>query len=230
MRHKVITALLALLAALPARGEPLLVAVAANFRATLEQINTLYVEAGGAPVQLSSASTGVLTNQALYGAPFNLLLAADTAAPARLAERPGAGEPFCFAIGRLALAGGPLAALADQTLSVAIGNPDTAPYGRAALEVLQRPEFAGGRGRKLVRGNNVLQAYQFWRSGAVDLALVARSLVGGDAVPIPAGWHQPLLHHAVVLREHPALPAYLAHLRSDRVRSLILDAGYLTCP
>ena len=231
MRPTLITLLLGLLVLSPtSAASPLLVAVAANFRATLEDINALYLAAGGAPVRVSSASTGVLTNQALYGAPFHLLLAADAAAPALLAERGVAGEPFCFAVGQLALAGGTLAALADPARSVAIGNPETAPYGRAALEVLARPTFSPGRSRKLVRGNNVLQAYQFWRSGAVDLALVARSLVGEDGTPVPADWHQPLLQHGVVLREHPALAAYLAHLRSDRVRSLILDAGYLTCP
>jgi hypothetical protein len=64
----------------------------------------------------------------------------------------------------------------------------------------------------------------------VDLALVARSLVGESGAPVPVDWHQPLPHHGVVLRDHPALATYLAHLRSDRVRSLILDAGYLTCP
>lgn len=222
---------LTLLLALAARAEePLRVAVAANFRATLEAINDRYLAAGGTAVRLSSASTGVLANQALYGAPFHLLLAADTAAPALLARRGVAGTPFCFAVGQLALAGGELSDLGDPTLSIAIGNPNTAPYGRAALQVLDRPAFGSGAGRRLVRGNNVLQAYQFWRSGAVDLALVARSLTGASGTPIPPDWHQPLQQHAVILREHPELPAYLAHLRSDSVRSLILDAGYLTCP
>ena len=93
MRRLLITLVLALLPAFPAgAAPPLLVAVAANFRATLEEINALYAGAGGAPVQLSSASTGVLTNQALYGAPFHLLLAADADAPALLARRGIAGK------------------------------------------------------------------------------------------------------------------------------------------
>ena len=33
------------------------------------------------------------------------------------------------------------------------------------MDVLSRAEFAAAKGRKLVRGANVVQAYQFWHSG-----------------------------------------------------------------
>ena len=221
--------LLVLFAASPVAAEPLRVAVAANFRATLEQINSQFTATSGHSVLLSSASTGVLATQARHGAPFHLLLAADVAAPAGLADR-GLQAPFCYAVGRLALVGGDSTALADPARSIAIANPLTAPYGRAAMEVLARPAFAAGAGRKLVRGNNVVQAYQFWYSGAVDLALVALSQAGPEATAIPDDWHAPLEQHALVMAPHPALDAYLNWLRSDTVRSLILDAGYHTCP
>ena len=216
---------------LPARAEgPLRVAVAANFRATLEQINDLYRKETGQPVVLSSASTGVLASQVIHGAPFHLFLAAESEAPALLHER-GLGEaPFCYARGELILLGGSAQALADPDQSLAIANPETAPYGRAAQHILRREEFRAADGRKLVRGNNVLQAFQFWRSGTVDLALVARSLAADAGTALPTDWYLPLEQHAIVLRPHPGLAAYLELLGSDRVRSLILDAGYLSCP
>jgi len=211
-------------------AEPLRVAVAANFRATLELVNERYLDQGGGAVVISSASTGVLTTQAMHGAPYHLFLAADSAGP-ELLHKKGLGKtPFCYARGALALLGGMLEDLANGDLSLAIANPDTAPYGRAALAVIDRPEFAPGDQRKLVRGSNVLQAYQYWRSGTVDLALVARSLASSGGQAVPENWHPALIQSATVLRPHPELDAYLAHLRSDRVRSLILDAGYLTCP
>ena len=221
--------LLALLSTSLSAAEPLRIAVAANFRATLEEINLPFSATSGQRILLSSASTGVLATQVRHGAPFHLLLAADAEAPAALADQ-GLAAPFCYALGRLALVGGDSDDLADPAHSVAIANPRTAPYGRAALEVLQRPAFAAGDRRKLVRGNNVVQAYQFWYSGAVDLALVALSQAGTAGNPIPADWHAPLEQHALVLAAHPALDAYLKWLRSDTVRSLILDAGYHTCP
>jgi molybdate transport system substrate-binding protein len=225
------TLLLLLLLAAPLRAqEPLRVAVAANFRATLERINAPFQRQTGQRIVLSSASTGVLYSQILHGAPFDLFLAADDRAPARLHAAGRGAAPFCYAVGTLALAGGDLSQLADPARSLAIANPATAPYGEAALEVLEREAFRAGSTRKLVRGNNVVQAYQFWRGGVVDLALVAGSLAPREAAPVPAAWHRPLLQHALLLETSEAASAYLKWLQSDTVRSMITDAGYRPCP
>ncbi len=231
--------ILVFLLLLPGTGnavEPLRVAVAANFRATLQRASDLFQQQTGFSVVLSSGSTGVLHNQIVHGAPFDLFFAADRDSAEKLA---GAGvvttpgEPFCYARGRLVLAGGngALAQLGDPKLSVAIANPATAPYGVAAMAVLARPEFAAGTSRKLVRGANVVQAYQFWHSGAIDLALLPRSMAPG-ATLVPASWHQPLEQFAIALAPaaaNPALASYLNWIRSDTVRTLILEAGYEPC-
>lgn len=144
-------------------GEPLRIAVSANFRGTLQQISDMFQQETGTRVVLSSGSTGVLYSQILHGAPFDLFFAADRESTVKLAslERgPATGQPFCYARGSLVLAGGDgrLAQLKNPALSVAIANPVTAPYGVAAMAVLARPEFAVGKNRKLVRGTNVVQA------------------------------------------------------------------------
>lgn len=223
-------ALLSLLVmALPAwPQETLRVAVAANFKPTLAVINTLFERQTGHRVLLSSASTGVLYSQITQGAPFDIFFSADRATAQRL-ENAGSSA-FCYAVGSLVLVGGELARLADPQGSVAIGNPASAPYGRAALEVLQRSEFKAGEARKLVRGNNVAQAYQFWYSKAVELALIPRSLAPDAAVVIPEQWHAPLAQYAVVLQPGTVQDAYLKWIRSDTVRTLINEAGYEPCP
>jgi len=213
--------------------EPLRIAVAANFKPTLERLSREFQRESGIRVALSGASTGVLATQIENGAPFDLFFAADRATPARLriTLSKNADDLFCYARGSLVLAGADaLSALARPDLSLAIANPATAPYGRAALEVLARPEFKGGAGRKLVRGNNVAQAYQFWRSGAVDLALLPRALAPATATPVPPDWHAPIVQYALVVQPGAAVDAYLAWLRSDTVRNLILEAGYEPCP
>ena len=225
-------ALLSLLVlALPAwPQETLRVAVAANFKPTLAAINTLFERQTGHRVLLSSASTGVLYSQITQGAPFDIFFSADRETAQRL-ENAGTGSAaFCYAVGRLVLVGGELARLADPNSSLAIGNPASAPYGRAALEVLQRNQFKAGAARKLVRGNNVAQAYQFWYSKAVELALIPRSLAPGAAAVIPGQWHAALAQYAVVLQPGAALDAYLKWIRSDTVRTLINEAGYEPCP
>ncbi|MCP5190331.1 MAG: molybdate ABC transporter substrate-binding protein [Pseudomonadales bacterium] len=218
-------------------AEPLRVAVAANFRATLEAINRQFEHNTGQPVVVSSASTGVLANQILHGAPFDIFFAADRQTVFKLAAAdtgPRRGEPFCYAIGSLVLVGGDgrLAQLDDPGLSLAVANPATAPYGAAAMQVLARPEFSQGRGRKLLRAANVVQAYQFWHSGAAELALLPRALAPAGT-PVPGHWHLPLEQFALTLRPqaaHPALHSYLNWIRSDTVRALISEAGYRPCP
>lgn len=213
--------------------ETLRVAVAANFRSVLEQLAPAYQQATGTSLSLSSASTGVLYNQIRHGAPFDLLLAADSATPAAL-EKEGLGaRRRCYALGQLALVGGGLDALADPGNSLAIANPATAPYGRAAMEVLQRPAFTAGSGRRLVRGNNAVQTWQFWHSGSVELALVPRSLAREEGVPIPLAWHSPLQQDALVLnraRDKHAARAFLDWLASAPVQAELARAGYGLCP
>jgi len=214
-------------------GEPLRVAVASNFKPTLERLDPRFQRESGIDVALSGASTGVLATQIEQGAPFDLFFAADRDTPEklRIAMAKPENDLFCYARGSLVLAGADdLSALARPGLSLAIANPVTAPYGRAAAEVLARPEFAGGSARKLVRGNNVAQAYQFWRSGAVDLALLPRALAPASAAAVPQDWHAPIEQYALVVRPGAAVDAYLAWLRSDTVRALVSEAGYEPCP
>lgn len=215
-------------------GEPIRIAVASNFKPTLEKITAPFLASTGIVVTLSSASTGMLATQIAHGAPYDLFFAADEETPQKvLASKAHQNdEAFCYARGSLALAGGDgnLSTLAQPGFSVAIANPVTAPYGRAAMEVLARSEFSGGEGRKLVRGNNVAQAYQFWKSGAVNMALLPRSLAPTDATPIPLDWYQPVKQYAVVLRHSASVDAYLHWIKSDTVRALITEAGYEPCP
>lgn len=231
---RVAALLLMLLAAPLSAGEPLRIAVAANFKPTLEKITQQFQDQSGIEVTLSSASTGILATQILQGAPFDLFFSADRETPQKIqATRAGENsDAFCYAMGSLVLAGGDgsLSALAQPGFSLAIANPATAPYGRAAMEVLARPEFKAGENRKLVRGNNVAQAYQFWNSSAVDLALLSRALAPATATPIPLAWHEPLEQYAVILRHTTAVHAYLNWIRSDTVRALISEAGYEPCP
>lgn len=209
------------------------VAVAANFKSTLLRINKKFTAATGIEIKVSSASTGVLAQQILYGAPFDVFFSADEMTPIIVlsAEQKPQEDFFCYALGRLSLLGGDgsLTQLAQPTMSMAIANPATAPYGRAAQEVLERPEFSAAQARKLVRGNNAAQAYQFWFTGSVNLALIPLALAPETSASVPQEWHSPIEQYALVLQRNTAVDAYIKWVRSDTVRTLIQRAGYLTC-
>lgn len=217
------------------------IAVAANFKPTLLNINRQFAATTGHEIKVTGASTGTIASQLMQGAPYDIFFAADKAAPQMISSNLSASEAdfFCYAHGQLALVGGngTLSQLADPSLSIAIANPVTAPYGRAAQEVLQRSEYASAKARKVVRGNNAIQAYQFWYTGSTALALVPFSLADqtapqntSTAAHVPTHWHQPIEQYAVVMRHSAAIDAYMNWFRSDTVQTLIEQAGYLPCP
>ena len=233
---RILLMLALVLTSLPSTADRLRVAVAANFKPTLETLTEAFESATGHTVVLSSASSGVLATQIMQGAPFDIFFSADRAAPERALLELGLPDKqlFCYARGQLVLLSKTergLAALNEPDITLAIANPATAPYGRAAMEVLSRDEFQGGTPRKLVRGNNAIQAYQFWHTGSVNAAIVPRSLIEKDAgYLLPQAWHEPIDQYALVVSQRPAVDAYIAWLRSDNVRSGLQNAGYLPCP
>lgn len=239
-------ALGALLLAGAARAGEVTVAVAANFAAPLARIGEAFTAATGHRLKVSAGATGQLQAQIVAGAPFEVLLAADEDSPRRLVEAglAVAGSRFPYATGQLVLwsatpglvdAQG--AVLASRRFRhLAIANPKTAPYGRAALQVLQARGLADHLGPRLVTGQNVAQAYQFVATGNADIGFVALSqLIAAGTVSagshwrVPANLHAPIRQEAVLLKAgagNPAAAALLAYLKGDAARALILAHGY----
>ena len=234
---RVVVYLFLLLTPATLMAQTLHIAVASNFQATAKQINALYESRYPHKITLSSASTGALYSQIAHGAPFDVLFAADTITPTKLgASSLGEDElRFCYALGELVLIGSDNIHrdLPNPTLSLAIANPITAPYGKAALEVVSRKEFSLGSSRKLVRASNALQAYQHWHSGTVDMALVPRALSGDKGTEIPTDWYTAIEQQVIMLRngaDKLAAQHYMRWLGSDDVQTLIINAGYKPCP
>lgn len=212
------------------------VAVASNFKQTAQQLSELFEKITGHQAILSSASTGTLHTQITRGAPFDVLLSADSKSPKAL-EAQGyvqLGTRFCYALGQLVLVGGSgsLEDLSNPELSLAIANSATAPYGIAAEEVLKFSAHKTSAQRKVVRGNNVVQAFQYWFTSSVDIALVARSLTNNNGVVIPPNQYSPIKQDAVLLKkgmENPAAKSYLDFLKSRSAQELIANSGYGNC-
>jgi molybdate transport system substrate-binding protein len=117
--------------------------------------------------------------------------------------------------------------------ALAMANPRLAPYGQAAVESLRTMGLLNGlesrRGR-LVRGENVAQAYQFVATGNADLGFVSlsqvRSAGEGHYWELPQSLYRPIVQQLLVLQESAATRALLQFLASDRARSIIRQAGY----
>jgi molybdate transport system substrate-binding protein len=219
-------------------------AVASNFTPTLRQLAQLFEQNSGHELRISSASTGKLYAQITHGAPFDLFLAADTERPVRL-ERSGLtlpGSRLTYALGRLALWAPRIDGEPDpahllrsyQFEHLSLANPKTAPYGMAAQQTLQYMGLWEDLKPRLVRGENVGQAYQFVDSGAAQLGFVALSQLASQTVPgyiwqVPSGFHQPIRQQAVLLKQadgNTAARDFWTFLQSPPARRLIQEQGY----
>ena len=242
--HRVSLALVACLLAWSSQAAEVKVAVAANFAAPMKVIAQDFERETGHKVHLAFGATGTFHAQIKNGAPFDVLLAADESTTSQL-EKEGltvAGSRQTYAIGRLVL-WSPQASLVDARGEVlrsksfkrlALANPKLAPYGAAALQVLQ----GLGLSDKLavVEAAHIGQVFQFVASGNAELGFVAMSQVfengklrRGSAWVVPARLHAPLRQDAVLLKHgqhQPAAQAFLNHLRGEKAKAVVQAFGY----
>ncbi len=227
------------------RADQVTVAVAANFTAAAKEIATAFQEKTGHEAVLVFGGTGKLFAQIANGAPFDVFLAADDKTPAK-AETENlavAGSRFTYATGRIVLYSTD-PNLVDQAGAIlktgkfnklAIGNPATAPYGRAASEVLHALGVFETLASKIVFGENVAQTYQFVVTGNAELGFVALSQVvdadKGSRWLVPTDLYTPIRQDAVLLEGafgKPAARAFLQFLRGDAGREIVARFGYGT--
>jgi len=243
MRPFLLAVFLTVWPALASAGE-VRVAVAANVIEPARAIASAFTAETGHRVLFSAASTGQLFAQITRGAPFDVFLAADQERPAR-AVADGlavAGSRFTYARGRLvllsrdpALISGPQALTAAGVTRVAIANPETAPYGLAAVQTLTALGVLDALRDRLVHGASVIQAFQFVATGNAELGFVAAaqaaSMAGGSRWLVPEHLHAPIAQDAVLLADaadRDAAEAFLRHLAGPDSRSILESYGYET--
>ncbi len=216
------------------------VAVAANFTAAMKEIATKFEQASGHHAVVSFGSTGKLYTQIKNGAPFDVFLAADRKRPKLLEEDSAASERFTYAIGKLVLwssdarrAASEQALRAGEFKKLAIANPKTAPYGAAAVEVMQGLGIYQTTGPKLVIGDSIAQTHQFVATGNAEFGFVALAQIaldaGGSRWLVPNELYTPIRQDAVLLSKgtgNPAAQALLDYLRGDAAQEIILKYGY----
>jgi molybdate transport system substrate-binding protein len=212
----------------------------------MEKLAEQFQKDTGHKAVVASGATGKFYAQIRNGAPFEVLLSADDETPARL-EAEGqvvAKSRFTYAVGRLVLWSAK-ANYVDATGAVlktgifthlAIANPKTAPYGAAAVAVIDKLGLTARLQPRLVQGENIAQAFQFASTGNAELGFVAQAQVwrdgkftAGSGWIVPATMHAPIRQDAALLTrgaKNPAAQALLDYLRTDKAKALIRAYGY----
>ena len=191
-------------------------AVAANFTAPMQEIVPLFEQASGHKVNLSFGSTGKFYAQIKQGAPYDVLISADSKTPQKL-DGDGltvAGSRFVYALGTLVLWSAQPGLVDDKGAvlrkggfnKLAIGDPKLAVYGTAAQETL------GGLG--------FIALSQISKGGKVT---------GGSWWIVPAHHYKPIEQSAVMLssaKDAEASKAFLAFLKGPQAAAVIRSYGY----
>ena len=226
------------------RSADLNVAVASNFLLPMKALVAQFEASTPYTVSVSSGSSGKLYAQIKHGAPFHVFFSADQDKPRRLVEEglASADSQWIYAAGRLVAVSSTIPSEQLSTVlrdhkykRLAIANPKHAPYGIAALEVLNALNVLAEARPKLIRGENINQAFQFVRSGNADLGLVALSqMQQNESNPlsywvIPDNLYQPIHQAAVLLHPAsapPAASAFLTFIQTPNSQALIRSFGY----
>jgi molybdate transport system substrate-binding protein len=237
---------LALSVASSVRADDVRVAVASNFTAPMQKIAEQFAKDTGHNAVLAFGATGKFYAQIKNGAPFEILLAADGTTPSKLEQEGAAvhGSHFAYAIGKLVLWSaqpGVVDAKGEvlrggKFQHIALGNPKTAPYGAAAVEVMARLQVLDALAPKFVQGENITQTYQFIASGNAELGFVALSQVikdgkvtDGSVWIVDPDLYAPLRQEAVLLlpgKGKSGAVALMAYLKTAKAQAVIQSYGY----
>lgn len=234
-------------ASLKTSAKTLKLAVASDLRAALPHVLQQFTAQTGVLVQASYGSSGNFARQIQQGLPVDVFMSADQNW-VQLLARAGLtqSEAWVYAMGRLAWISAKIAAAPQGHLptllqqlrqaqgKLAIAHPDHAPYGRAAVQVLQKLGEWDVVKPHVVYGDNVAQAMQFASTGAASAAITALPLVrgpnngfSGHVLPIDPQWHDPLTQQMVILKNAaPEAQLFLSHMQTDAVRQHLQAQGF----
>ncbi|MBS9461668.1 molybdate ABC transporter substrate-binding protein [Flagellimonas sp. 389] len=161
------------------------IATAANMRYAIEDLVKAFTKETGIQCDLVISSSGTLTAQIKEGAPYDVFISADTKYPndifkSGLAKNP----PKIYAYGKLVLwtmtenIVPSISILNDDSIDhIAIANPKIAPYGKAAISVLNHYKLLDKIEGKLVYGESISQTNQFILSASAELGFTSLSVV-----------------------------------------------------
>lgn len=231
---------------------PLHIAAAANLSYVMPELvdafRDEYREYKLSDMRVTKASSGSLAAQIRNSAPFDLFLAANTAYPQALYnDSLTAGPPVVYAEGvpvmvhRKGIDGKKgVACLADPSVKkIALAQPELAPYGQAAIEILSRAGVLKQVEGKFVYGASIAQAFQH-AVAAADAGFVAASLLYGDAGKelekagmtwtgfTPDSYNPTVLQQAMVLLDasNDEAKAFFRFMREERAKEILRKNGY----
>ncbi len=223
----------------------LTIAAAANVQYALSELVQQFEQQTKIKCNIISSSSGKLTAQINEGAAYDIFFSADMKYPEFIfSEGLADQKPTVYALGSLVLWSTkegiePSLSLlgSDQIKHIALANPMTAPYGKAAEQILQSlinyEELKG----KLVYGESIAQVNQFVNSGAAEIGITAKSVVLspqlkniGKWISIDDNLYDSIEQGMISLKNSTASDElklqFFDFMGSEKAKAILSDYGY----
>ena len=225
------------------------IAVAANVSYAIDDLKKEFKKQyPDTKVRVTLGSSGKLTAQIKNGAPYQLFMSANMKYPETLyKDKIAITSPIIYAQGSLAIlsssprdfTGGMKLILNPQIKKIAIANPKTAPYGKAAFEAISNFGLYEQVKKKLVYAESASQTVSYTVT-ATDLGFIAKSSLyskrmskfkkGIHWVEVDSSLYTPISQGLVLLKngeKNSEVEAFYKFILSQKAKNIFNKFGYL---
>ena len=225
------------------------IAVAANVSYAIDELKAEFAKTNpDTNVRVTLGSSGKLTAQIKNGAPYTLFMAANMKYPEALySDKIAVTKPLVYAQGALAYLSTKkqdftkgIALLTDKEISkIAIANPKTAPYGKAAIEAMKNAKIYEAVEPKFVYAESISQTVSYAVTAA-DIGLIAKSSLYSDTMKqyvkgvhwaaVDPTLYKPIEQGVVILKNgqnNPEVKAFYDFILSEKAKKILIAYGYI---
>lgn len=225
------------------------IAVAANVSYAIgDLINEFNKTNPDTKVNITLGSSGKLTAQIKNGAPYNIFMAANMKYPEALySEKIAITKPVIYAQGSLAILSikkldmsKGINLVSDSSVNkIAIANPKTAPYGKAAVEAMKNAKIYDEVVKKYVYAESISQTVTY-ATTATDIGFIAKSSLyspkmsmykeGVNWVDVNPKLYTPINQGIVIInnaKENKEAKAFYDFILSADAKKIFNKFGYL---
>jgi len=220
----------------------ILIATAANTGYIMPKLIALFKKSHpDAILKPVLGSSGKLTAQIRFGAPYQIFISADMGYPLQLyREGIGSEPPKVYAYGILAIVTKKgLNPTLDSLLKsrwIAIANPRLAPYGKGAISFLKREGIYQKVQSKIVYSENVAGVISYLIAGSADAGITALSLLHSPKLlkgrivyykPVPPNRYPPIPQGVLLLKgASPIAREFYQFLFTPTAQKVFKQFGY----
>jgi len=239
--------LIVLLLSISVFAQKINIAVAANVSYAIDDLIKEFNKINpDTKVLVTLGSSGKLTAQIKHGAPYDLFMAANMKYPESLyKDNIAITKPVIYAQGALAmltikdldLSKGIMVTKSDKVDKIAIANPKTAPYGKAAVEAFKNANLE--LSDKFIYAESISQTVTYAITAA-DIGFIAKSSLYSSKmkkykeyknyIDVDTKLYTPIKQGIVILKkakDSKEVKAFYDFILSENGKKILLDYGYV---